>query len=75
MILDVAGLKRLVDVLIERGHRVIGPTLRDNAIVLAELESAEDLPCGWGVDVGPGHYRLRRRDDDAVFAHSAGPQS
>ena len=28
-----------------------------------------------GVDVGPGHYRLRKRDDDALFGHSAGPQS
>ena len=73
--LDTAGLDGLVTVLIERGYRVIGPTVRDNAIVLAELESAEDLPRGWGVDVGPGHYRLQRRDDDAVFAHSAGPQS
>jgi len=25
---------------------VIGPTLRDNAIELAELESADDLPRG-----------------------------
>jgi len=39
------------------------------------LTSADDLPAGWGVDVGPGHYRLRRRDDDALFGHSAGPQS
>lgn len=74
-ILDAGGLGRLVGVLIERGYRVVGPTVRDSAIVLAELESAEDLPRGWGVDVGPGHYRLQRRDDDAVFAHSAGPQS
>src|ERR1700751_2482620 len=72
---DVAALYRLVEVLIERGYRVVGPTLRDNAIVLAELESAGDLPRGWGVDVGPGHYRVRRRNDDAVFGHSAGPQS
>ncbi|WP_242660829.1 4Fe-4S dicluster domain-containing protein [Mycobacterium alsense] len=70
-----AGLHRLVEVLIERGYRVVGPTLRNSAIVLAELESADDLPRGWGVDVGPGSYRLRRRDDDAVFGHSAGPQS
>jgi ferredoxin len=72
---DGAGLHRLVEVLIDRGYRVVGPTLRDNAIVLAELESASDLPRGWGVDVGPGHYRVRRRDDDAAFGHSAGPQS
>lgn len=72
---DTAGLHRLVEVLIERGYRVVGPTLRDNAIVLAELESAGDLPHGWGVDVAPGQYRVRRRDDDAAFGHSAGPQS
>lgn len=69
------GLHRLVAVLIERGYEVIGPTPRDNAIVLAPLESADDLPRGIGVDTGPGHYRLRRRDDGARFGHSAGPQS
>lgn len=72
---DTAGLHRLVEVLIDRGYRVVGPTLRDNAIVLAEIESASELPRGWGVDVSPGHYRVRRRDDDAVLGHSAGPQS
>ena len=74
-VIDSAGLSRLVTTLIERGYRVIGPTVSDNAIVLAELDSADALPQGWGVDVGPGHYRLRRRTDDALFGHSAGPQS
>ncbi|MCV7199339.1 4Fe-4S dicluster domain-containing protein [Mycobacterium angelicum] len=74
-LLDPAGLHRLVDVLIERGYRVVGPTLRDNAIVLAELETARDLPYGWGVEVSPGHYRVRGRNDRAAFGHSAGPQS
>ncbi|OCB45659.1 4Fe-4S ferredoxin [Mycobacterium malmoense] len=72
---DAAGLHCLVEVLIERGYRVIGPTLRDSAIVLDELQSAADLPRGWGVDVAPGHYRVRPRDDDAAFGHSSGPQS
>ena len=74
-VIDAAGLQQLVSTLIDRGYRVVGPTVSDNAIVLAELTSADDLPRGWGVDVGPGHYRLRRRDDDALFGHSAGPQS
>jgi len=74
-VLDRAGLDALIVALIARGFRVVGPTVRDNAIVLAELTSGADLPAGWGVDVGPGRYRLRRRDDSAVFAHSAGPQS
>lgn len=74
-VIDAAGLGDLVSTLIARGYRVVGPTVSDNAIVLAELSSAEELPLGWGVDVAPGRYRLRRRDDDAVFGHSAGPQS
>ena len=74
-VIDGAGSAHLVSQLIDRGYRVVGPTVSDNAIVLAELTSADELPAGWGVDVGPGHYRLRRRDDDALFGHSAGPQS
>jgi ferredoxin len=74
-VIDATGLQHLVSALIDRGYRVVGPTLSDNSIVLSELTSADDLPRGWGVDVGPGHYRLRRRDDDALFGHSAGPQS
>ena len=74
-VIDRAGLGQLVTVLHSLGYRVIGPTLGDSAIELAELDSADDLPSGWGVETGPGHYRLRRRADSAVFGHSAGAQS
>jgi ferredoxin len=74
-ILDRAGLDDLIAVLIADGYRVIGPTVRDTAIVLDELESGDQLPAGWGVETAPGRYRLHRRGDAAVFAHSAGAQS
>jgi ferredoxin len=74
-VLDRSGLDALVDVLIDLGYQVVGPTVRDAAIVLAELDSGAQLPDGWGVDTAPGSYRLRRRTDAAVFGHSAGPQS
>ncbi|NBM17737.1 4Fe-4S dicluster domain-containing protein [Streptomyces sp. GC420] len=74
-VLDVAGLDALVAVLRARGRTVVGPTVRDGAIVLAELESAGELPFGWGTELEAGQYRLRRREDGAAFAHSAGPQS
>lgn len=57
------------------GYRVIGPRARAGAISLGELETAADLPFGWGVTLSPGGYRLRRRDDQAAFGHSAGPGS
>lgn len=74
-IIDTDGLGALVRELIAGGYQVIGPTVTDNAIVLSELTDAAQLPAGWGVETGPGYYRIRRRDDDAMFAHSAGPQS
>ncbi|NGN62466.1 4Fe-4S ferredoxin [Streptomyces sp. A7024] len=74
-VLDRAGLAALVRVLAGRGRTVVGPTVRDGAIVLAELDSADQLPWGWGTELEAGRYRLRRRDDEAGFAHSAGPQS
>jgi ferredoxin len=71
----LADLAPLVDTLREHGYRVVGPTVRDGAIVLAELESAQRLPYGWGVTVEPGGYKLRPRGDRAAFGHAAGPQS
>src|ERR1700760_144376 len=52
----------------------VGPTVRDGAIVLAELASAADLPFGWGVEAEAGKYRLRERAATAPFGPSAGPQ-
>jgi formate hydrogenlyase subunit 6/NADH:ubiquinone oxidoreductase subunit I len=75
VVLDRLGLDALVALLLAEGYRVVGPTVRDDAIVLAELTSGDDLPAGWGVETGPGRYRLHRRGDAAVFAHSAGAQS
>ena len=74
-VLSRSGLDQLIAALRADGYRVVGPTVRDSAIVLAELTSGAGLPAGWGVDSGPGRYRLRRRADDAVFGHSAGSQS
>ena len=74
-VLDRDGLSTLVTVLVAQGRTVVGPTVRDGAIVLAEMNSADTLPYGWGVELDAGRYRLVRRADSAAFAHSAGPQS
>ncbi|MCX4904022.1 4Fe-4S dicluster domain-containing protein [Streptomyces sp. NBC_00878] len=74
-VLDRDGLDALVAALVARGRTVVGPTVRDGAIVLAELTSAAELPYGWGVELDAGRYRLVPREDGAAFAHSAGPQS
>jgi hypothetical protein len=75
LLMDAAGLGQLHGALRGAGYRVIGPTVRDGAITLDELESADDLPFGWGVELRPGGYRLRERADRAAFSNSAGSQS
>ncbi|GGT01171.1 4Fe-4S dicluster domain-containing protein [Streptomyces chromofuscus] len=75
LVMGKDGMAALVDVLVRRGFTVVGPTVRDGAIVLAELLSADELPYGWGVELEAGRYRLRERSDGAAFANAAGPQS
>jgi len=75
LLMAADSLDRLYAALRDADYRVIGPTVADGAIVLAELESARDLPFGWGVELEPGGYRIRQRADSAAFGHSAGPQS
>ena len=61
--------------LVRRGYEVIGPKLRDGAIVYGQLDSAGDLPAGWTDEQAPGQYRLKRREDQALFGYAVGPQS
>lgn len=73
--LAAGDLDRLFAALRERGLRVLGPTLRDQAVVLAELTSAAELPRGVGDVQGPGAYRVRERGDGAYFGFNSGPHS
>ncbi|MEZ5540452.1 MAG: 4Fe-4S dicluster domain-containing protein [Pseudomonadota bacterium] len=57
------------------GHRLIGPTVRDQAIVYDEIHAVGDLPAGWEDAQDAGRYRLRRRGDAALFAYTVGPQT
>ncbi|HZL02395.1 MAG TPA: 4Fe-4S dicluster domain-containing protein, partial [Cellulomonas sp.] len=74
-VLGMDGLQQLVDVLGARGYSVVGPTVRDGAIVPGAIRTVDDLPRGWGDEQDAAHYRLRRRDDDALFGFAAGAQS
>jgi ferredoxin len=68
-------LGALVTALRGRGYLVLGPTVRDGAIVYDELERDDDLPTGWTDTQDGGTYRLERRDDEARFGYAVGPHS
>lgn len=65
----------LLDVLISAGYQVIGPAVRDSAIVYDEIDSVADLPIGWTDEQDGGTYRLRKRTDEALFGYAVGAQS
>jgi ferredoxin len=69
------ALQALLGALLRRGYRVIGPTLRDAAIVYDDISSVDDLPRGWTDEQDGGRYRLHRRDDGALFGYAVGPHS
>jgi len=69
------GLATLITSLRGDGFRVLGPTVRDEAIVYDDVETLDDLPAGWTDQQDGGHYRLVRRNDDALFGYAVGPHA
>ena len=72
---EAAALEALFTTLRERGYTLVGPRLRDGAIVYDELECAEELPIGWTEVQDAASYRLARRDDAARFGYTVGPHA
>jgi ferredoxin len=70
-----ADLQAVVDALVARGYRVIGPQVADGAIVLRDLASVAELPTGWLDDQDGGFYRLRHDPAAGAFDHVVGPHS
>jgi ferredoxin len=75
LVLELPCIQQLFDALKKRGYQLVGPTVRDGAIVYAELNSTTDLPVGWTDEQDGGRYRLKRRTDEALFGYNVGPHS
>ncbi|MGH9765163.1 MAG: 4Fe-4S dicluster domain-containing protein [Blastocatellia bacterium] len=58
-----------------RGYTLIGPTLAEGAIVYDQIRTLTDLPAGWTDEQNPGTYRIKKRDDEAIFGYAVGPHS
>lgn len=73
-VIDIGGLDILLRLLAAQGFRVLGPTVRDGAIVYGEIASVTDLPRGLRDEQSGGRYRLVPRGDQACFGYAVGPQ-
>jgi ferredoxin len=65
----------LIRGLLRRGYEVIGPTPRDGAIVYDRISSVNELPGGWADEQQAGKYKLKKREDAALFGYAVGPHS
>jgi len=74
-VVTLEALQSLIDVLAASDYQVLGPTVRDGAIVYDRIASVSDLPAGWTDRQEAGRYRLERRNDTALFGFAVGPQS
>ena len=68
-------LQALIDALSGRGYQVLGPTVRDGAIIYDNIERTQDFPVGWTERQEAGRYHLEHRGDGALFGFAVGPQS
>ncbi len=75
VVLNPAELDRLIAVLSNEGYQVIGPTVRDGAVVYEPLQTAAGLPWGWSDRQDGGSYRLVKSGRNAAFDYVVGPQS
>jgi sulfhydrogenase subunit beta (sulfur reductase) len=74
-VIERGDFDELLTALARRGYTIVGPTVRDRAIVFDEISSAAELPIGLTDEQEAGTYRLRRRDDEALFGYAVGPHS
>lgn len=74
-ILDASGLDGLIARLRDAGYDVLGPVVRDGAIVPGPLAGAGDLPHGFNDEQSPGDYRLVSGEGEGFFDWAVGPIS
>ena len=74
-VLERQGLDDLFEALRRRGFTLIGPTVRQRAVVYDEIRSSEDLPSGVTDEQDGGTYRITEGAGPALFAHNVGPNS
>jgi formate hydrogenlyase subunit 6/NADH:ubiquinone oxidoreductase subunit I len=75
VVVEREHIHELFVTLTNKGYQVVGPTVRDHAIVYDTLTSLADLPIGYTDEQDGGTYRLKKRADQAMFGYVVGPHS
>lgn len=73
--ISTSQLDELFQLLQKANFTLIGPTLKGQAITYDTLTSIHDLPKGWSDEQEKGHYRLKKRKDNALFGYNLGSRT
>ena len=74
-ILEREHFQQVLDALKSKGYQVMGPTIREGAVVYHHLTSVTEFPIGYTDEQEGGTYRLKPRGDQALFGYAVGPHS
>jgi len=74
-IVERQDFPKLLEALRQKGYQIVGPTVREGAIVYDQISTVEELPVGWTDEQDGGTYRLKKRSDRALFGYVVGPHS
>lgn len=67
-------LPELYQALTTAGYQVVGPRVKQGAVVFSELDSFSQLPAGWLEQASPGRYQLEQTAGNRCFLWNTGPQ-
>tara|TARA_R110002073_G_scaffold321416_2_gene497504 strand:- start:14567 stop:15706 length:1140 start_codon:yes stop_codon:yes gene_type:complete len=68
-------LQQLIDALHRRGYRVVGPTVRNGAIIYDTLTQVDQLPTGWTDTQSPATYQIQNTHHQRQFYFNSSPDS
>lgn len=73
--IDRAHIDVLFQSLKNRGYSLVGPKISEGAIIYDFLDVVDELPIGWTDEQEAGTYRIKQREDQALFGYNLGPHS
>jgi len=72
VVVECRDLGQLFKSLEHHGYHVLGPTIRDGAILNDHINSIEQLPAGWTDEQDAGKYRLAPCKDETPSSYVSG---
>lgn len=75
VVIQKEHLDLLLSSLASSGYALIGPTVRDGAVVYSEISTIAQLPIGWTDEQDAATYRLRPTGRPSLFDYTSGAQS